>query len=219
MTTLPGTLWLNRGRWNWKVRLPGDDRRRNYPLRAPGHKVALAENKGRDMAESIAWRMLEKASRKDAGHSSAGLSLDEACSRFLAWASTYYRHVDGSPTRETYNCEIALRSLRSKCGRQQIDDITYTAILDVRDELVASGLNRSTVNQRVGIWKRFFAWALENRICTAQTKSEVWAVGSLKRNRSEAGEGTPVAPVAHRDVKAVLPYLPPLLRSMVLVNE
>jgi len=220
MNGLPGTLWLNRGRWNWRVRLPGTARRGNYPLRMPGQNLALPEAKGKSLAESIAWRMWEKASRGAISSQDGDpITIDEACARFLRWGETYYRHADGTPTRETTNCEIALRSLRAACGTMQIDDISYKDILDGRDVLVGSGLNRTTVNQRVGVWKRFFAWALDNRLCQATTKSEVWAIGALKRGRAEAPESDPVAPVDHLTVKRTLPFLPPSLRAMVTVHE
>lgn len=134
-------------------------------------------------------------------------------------AETYYRHADGSPTREAVNCEIALRLIRAKFGTRPIDDITYQGILDARDELIAGGLNRGTINQRVGIWRRFFAWALEARLCLPQTKSEVLAVGNLKRGRSEATDGDPVQPVKHLTVKRTLPFLPPNLQAMIRVQE
>lgn len=217
-SNLPGTLWLNRGRWNWKVRLPGTPERKNYPLRMPGQTVALAEKKGRSLAESIAWRMWEKASKAAPAHDNR-MTLDAAMGAFLRHAETYYRRVDGTPTREAVNCEIALRSLRSKYGTRPLDDLTYQHVLEARDELIASGLNRTTINQRVGIWRRFVAWALENRLCAPTTKSEVWALTSLKRGRSPAPEGEPVQAVAHRLVKATLAKMPPNLAAMVRVQE
>jgi integrase len=218
MKQLPGTLWINRSRWNWKVRLPGTPTRRNYPLRIHGQRTAIPEKKGRSLAESLAWRMWESASRHDTAHDTRP-SLDGICGLFLDWGRTYYRTSDGRPTREVENCSIALRSIRADYGRMPIDDITYQNILDTREKLIQAGHNRTTINQRVGIWKRFFAWALENRQCSAQTKSEVCAIVNLKRNRTAAPEGSPVKPVDHRTVKAIMPFLPPTLRAMVAVHE
>jgi integrase len=221
MKTLPGTLWLNRGRWNWRVKLPGDTDRKNYPLRPPNHTVALPKSK-RDLAESVAWRMWEKASRESVrvgALGAAGISVDEACGRFMAHAETYYRRPDGSQTREATNCELALRVIRSKYGDRPLDDIAYQDVLAARDGMIASGLTRGTINQRVGIWRRFAAWALENRLCSPQTKSEITALGNLKRGRCEAPESDPVTPVRHRDVKAALQFMPANLAAMVRVQE
>ena len=161
--------------------------------------------------------MWEKASRQ-APHDN-GMTLDDAAGRFLAHAETYYRRPDGSSTREAFNCELALRPLRAAYGSRPIDDTTYQAILDARDAMIAQGLNRTTVNQRVGIWRRFFAWALENRLCSPQTKAEVCAITNLKRGRSQAPEGEQVLPVDHLTVKRTLAFLPPNLRAMISVQE
>ena len=219
-TCLPGTLWINRGRWNWRVKLPGETKRKNYPLYWNGQKVALAEAKGRDLAESLAWRIWERATKGATVSALEAIhTLDSVIGEFLSWADTYYRRADGTPTREAENCEYALRDLRAHCGKKGIDDVVYEDILQTREILIASGLSRPTINQRVGIWKRFFAWALENRKCQATTKAEVWAITSLKKNRTPAPEGRQVQPVSHYDVKHTLPYLTLSLAAMVQVHE
>ncbi len=215
--SLPGTLWINRGRWSWKVKLPGEEKRKTIALRKPGQREALSAGKDRSLAESVAWRIWEQASQIKS--SQDGATLDNVAGAFGQWASTYYRRADGTPTREADNCEIALRALRSPYGHKPIDDICYHDILAARESLVEAGLQRTTVNQRVSVWKRFFAWALENRYCTAQTKAEVWAITSLKRNRTPAPEGQPVMPVSHLNVKRTLAYLPPIVQAMVCVQE
>jgi integrase len=101
----------------------------------------------------------------------------------------------------------------------QIDDITYQDILAARETLIESGLNRNTINQRVGIWRRFFSWALDNRLCSPQTKSEVLAVDNLKRGRTLAPDGDPVRPVPHVMVKRTIQFMPPNLRAMVQIQE
>jgi integrase len=218
MKTLPGTLWVNRGRWNWKVKLPGETVRKNYPLRLPGRKVAMLESQGRDLAESVAWRIWEKAGNVNPAPV-VGETLESAVAAFLVWAAEYYRREDGTDTGESYNCEIGLRILRQRCGKKPIDDITYHDIIEARNEMVGSGLVRETINQRVAIWKRFFSWALDNRHCSAQTKSEVWALDALKRGRTKAADSEPVEPVEHLHVKQTVRYARAVVRDMVLVQE
>jgi integrase len=210
---------VNRGRWNWRVTLPGEDRRRNIPLRLPGQKQALPESKGRDLAESIAWRIWEKGARQSLASKTHPDTLADVSARFLAWAATYYKRSDGTPTGEAYNCEVAMRSLVGPHGRRPIDEISHTDIVNARDELIEKGFTRGVVNQRVGIWKRFFAWALENRLCAAGTKSEVWAITSLKQGRSEAPEQRQVAPVPHWVVKAACRFAPASVGAMMQLQE
>jgi len=216
---LPGTLWVNRGRWNWRVRLPGEKKRRNFPLRLSGAKLALPEERGRDLAVSLAWRQWEKVTREHDAEQPAAPTLDSVAGQFCAWARTYYRRADGSLTGESDNCEYALRPLRAKLGDESIDNVGYASLLQVRDTLETSGLQRTTINQRVGIWRRFIAWALENRLCLPTTKAEWCALGNLKRHRSSAPEGEPVAPVPHAQVKRALPFMPEHVQAMVRVQE
>lgn len=225
MENLPGTLWINRGRWNWRVTLPGEDRRRNYPLRLPKQKLALPEERGSDLAESIAWRIWEKATKASAPHDN-GMTLDQVVARFLAWAESAYRRTDGTPTREIVNCEIALRSLRAMHGAEPIDNVGYEHILAARDALenTVDGedgpkYHRNTINQRVGVWKRFVRWALDNRLCSPRTKADWWAMSNLARLRSKALESVPVGPVPHWMVKATLPYVSPTAAAMIRVQE
>jgi integrase len=171
------------------------------------------------MAESVAWRMWQDASRTVVAPPARAITLDDAAKRFLEHCETYYRRADGTQTREAVNCELALRSIRARCGRKDVDEMGYQDLLDARSDLIGSGLNRETVNQRVGIWRRFAAWALDNRLCSAQTKAEFWAVGALKRGRTQAPEGDPVLPVSHRIVKLTIAEMPPNLAAMVRVHE
>lgn len=218
-TSLPGTLWVNRGRWNWRVKLPGYSKRKNIPLRLPGSDSALPEGKGRDMAESLAWRIWEKTTRESIKRESTPSTLADVSIRFLAWAETYYKRSDGSPTGEARNCEVAMRSLVGPYGNIPIDEVCYSDIVSARDLLVEHGFTRGVVNQRVGIWKRFFAWALENRLCEAHTKSDVWAITNLRQGRSEAPEQRVVRPVAHKDVKVTCQYAPASVSAMIRVQE
>ena len=150
----------------------------------------------------------------------ACMTLDAVASRFLAWAETAYRREDGEPTREAGNCELALRTLRAMYGAESIDNVGYKHLLAVRDALeVAGKYHRNTINQRVGVWKRFIRWALDARLCSPQTKSEWWAMGNLARLRSTAKESVPVGPVPHWMVKAVLPRVSATAAAMIRVQE
>jgi len=204
------------------VKLPGTDSRKNYRLVPPGGTHALAEGKGESLAISIAWQMWNKALRSEPStqpNQQASFTLQDVCQKFFAWAETYYRRADGTQTSEAYNCKNALTSLLTCCEKKYIDDIAYHDILDVRQSLIDARLARNTINQRVGIWKRFFAWALENRYCSAHTKSEVWAIVNLKKNRSQAKETKDVTPTPHWPVKRTLPYMTKKFQDIIRIIE
>lgn len=220
MSTLPGSIWNNCGRWHWKVKLPGSDTRKNYPLRLPNQKVAMSCETNRDLAESIAWRIWEKAEAAcgNTENNKNYETLNDVVAQFMLWAKSYYRRADGSPTSEVDRCSRAMRILRDKHGQKPIDDVGYIQVLEERNNL-AHKVSRSTVNCYASVWKRFYAWALEHRKCSPNTKSEVWAISPLKKNRSSAKEGDQIKPVCHAVVKATVKGLPLTCKNMVLVQE
>ena len=58
-----GTVFNNHGYWYFAVRLPGEKRRRQVPLRAPGAKHTLTIDRPRKMAEEAAARYWEAQTR------------------------------------------------------------------------------------------------------------------------------------------------------------
>jgi len=220
MSNLPGSIWNNAGRWNWRVKLPGSDTRRNYPLRLPNQKVSMSVQNPLDLAESIAWRIWEKAESagRNTGTEKNYETLNDVVAQFMLWAASYYRHENGAPTSEIDRCSRAMRVLRDKHGSKPIDDVGYLQLLEERDKL-ANQVSRATVNCYAGVWKRFYAWALEHRKCSPGTKSEVWALTPLKKNRSAAKEGKEVMPIDHASVKRTVRDLPLTCSTMILVQE
>ncbi|ARN56152.1 tyrosine-type recombinase/integrase [Sedimentisphaera salicampi] len=216
---LPGTIQVKRGRYYWMVKLPGKEKRKMIKICPPGEDKALSAEKDISLAQNIAWQIYRQAKRKAGPKQSESLSVDEVIGLFLEWAKGYYINAAGEPTREAENCNIALRDLQMLYGAKDIDSITYHDILAARKLLIDRKYNRNYINQRVGIWKRMFAWALENRYCSASVKSEVWAIGSLKKNRCVAAESSPVHPAPHWAVKKVLPYLSENMKALVQFIE
>ncbi len=155
MDKLPGTLWINRGRWNWKVRLPGSNKRKNYPVKQSNMNAALPDTKDRKMAESICWRIWERAG-KDAIKGKAITTLNEVADQYLHWCEEYYQKADGSQTGQSANTSIALRPLRAKFGEVSANDVSYGDIISIREAWVNERKARKTVNEYTGIIKRFF---------------------------------------------------------------
>jgi len=60
--TLPGELYERTGRWWWRARLPGEDKAKARPLKAPEAAEATDD---RDRAEQIAVEMWEQAVRQN----------------------------------------------------------------------------------------------------------------------------------------------------------
>jgi hypothetical protein len=61
--TLPGKTYRRGNRWWWHVKLPGEDKAKSRPLKAPGDRSAAADRK---TAEMIAFALWEQAVREQA---------------------------------------------------------------------------------------------------------------------------------------------------------
>ena len=213
---LPGTLWMSHGAWHWRVTLPNEKKRRDYTLTMPftGERIAASDST-RSLAESAAWRLWENATRQtDAGIGRPAFTVNDLCDRYCAWAATYY-----TAGREAENGAVALRNFRSMFGARPAETMTHPDMVDFRDALVQKGYVRMTVNKYLGYAKRMFAWALDSRLISAQTKAECTAISPLKPMRGAARESTPVEAVSDTDIRKTCQALPPSLADMVRVHR
>lgn len=80
--------------------------------------------------------------------------------------------------------------------------------------MVATGLARTTVNERVKRIRRMFRWLAANELVPATVYGALKAVDGLRRGETEAREPDPVRPVEISRVEATLPYLPDVVSDM-----
>lgn len=212
-----GSVVVHHGYWFYSVKLPGAEKRRMLALRAPGAEHGLAADRPREMAEQAAARLWEDACRENrARHGAKMLTVDNLCADYLAFAPTYYRHPDGTPTSEVANIRTGLRTFREIFGSAAVSELTHADMLVLRDALVRSGDARVTVNRRLGIVKRMLCWALDEAKISAAVKTELSQVQNLKRGRSSAPERSPVRElpddVFERTVAKMMPNTADLCR-------
>ena len=60
------------------------------------------------------------------------------------------------------------------------------ALEAVQEDMVDSGLARTTVNERIGVLKRLFKWGVRKKMVPAAVYGELLTVEALKRGRSRA---------------------------------
>jgi len=143
------------------------------------------------------------------------LTVDDLALRFLEHAESYYRHLDGTPTRTADHFRMALRPLVQKHGPTQIADFGPRTLKAVRDTMVSAGHCRNYVNSMIGKIKRVFRWGVEEELVPATIYQGLAAVSGLRSSRSAARESAPVRPVPEAVVNATLPHLPRLVADMV----
>ncbi len=214
-----GSVWDNHGLWYYSVQLPGERKRRNVPLRAPGAKHTLRTDRPRKMAEEAAARYWEERTRQSVRRRPEGVTVSELCALWDAHCRECYRGPDGQPTSTAANAVLDVRMFREMFGSAAVAELTHADMLHLRDALVRSGVSRATVNVRLWRVKHMLAWALDEAIIPAAVKAEITQVQGVKRGRTAAPERRPVRPVDDAAVSATVAVMMPNTADMVRVHR
>jgi integrase len=148
-----------------------------------------------------------------------GLTINDLILRFWKHGEIYYRHADGSPTRELDNFRDALRPLRRLYGGTPARDFGPKALKAVRETMINSGLCRRTINRRIGRIVYTFKWALENELVPAGIYQALKSVQGLRRGRSAAREKPPIRPVPATSIDAIRPFVARQVWAMVQLQR
>ena len=147
------------------------------------------------------------------------LSVTELIVAFLTrHVVSHYRRPDGTPTTEVNEYRQALRPVRDLFGRVPAAEFSPLKLKAVREQMIAAGLARSTINHRVDRVRRMFKWAVAEELVPETTFRALATVTGLQRGRTEAKETEPIQPVAAADVEATLPHLSRIVGAMVRVQ-
>jgi integrase len=210
-----GSVIDHNGYWYLFVRLPGQEKRRKYPLCAPGSDRAMRSDRPKEMAIEAAHRVWEEATRQNRIAPTTSMTVDDLCAKFCDYAEVYYR--GGS---EADNCRVAVRTFRELYGNRPVAELLHADMMAVRDAMVRRDLARVTVNRYMRIiTHRLVPWALDESYIRAAVAAELSQVRPLKRNRCTAREMPPVRPVSDGDVEATLPFMMPNTADMVRVHR
>lgn len=146
----------------------------------------------------------------------ADYSVAQLVVDYKAHARIYYRHLaDGSMTASVDRIEKALELLTEMFGVLQAKDFDLPAIKVYRDQIVADGLSRVTVNGKVQVVKQAFTWAAEENKIPPEVAARLKLLRALQRGRSAARDLPPRRPVEWADVEATLPHLPTGVQAIV----
>ena len=211
-TRLPGSIYQNKNRWWWKVKLPGENKPKARPLKPVGSRFATTD---RNVAEEVAREMWQRAvfhSDRPTNDTSTIAGLVRA---YLKYANEYYRGPDGKTTREPQSIRYAVMPLVEYCPSLLAEEFGPLKLKEVRKRMIARDWCRNVVNQRIGIIKRMFTWAASEQLVPASVYHGLQTVGGLKRGRSGARETKAVEPIAETHVRAVLPFATPTIATMI----
>ncbi len=142
------------------------------------------------------------------------LTVNELLLAYWEFADGYYRK-DGEHSSEWHLVRTALRVARRLYGHTPAAEFGPKALRTCREDLIARGLRRRTVNHYIGRIKRMVRWGVANELVPAGAWHALQAVDGLRRGRSAAPDGPKVGPVAEDQVEAVLPFLSRPVAAMV----
>lgn len=146
------------------------------------------------------------------------LLVNELILRYWEHALRHYvKH--GRPTSELSNIRSALRPLRKLYGHTAADRFGPLALKAVREQYIAAGHARTTVNRYVGHIKRMFKWAVGNELVRADILHGLQAVAGLRKGRTEAHDPDAVKPVPDQFVDAIEPYVSAEVWAMVRLQR
>jgi integrase len=189
------------------------------------------------------WRANGQCGAEPTADRSSDLTVNELILAYWRFAENYYVK-DGKPTSEQDVIRFTMRFVKQLYGhtpakefgpsalkavRQVMIDHPITRKVKVKDlasgevrqeeKVLRRGLARKTINKLVGRIKRMFGWAVEEDLLPVTVHLALLRVKGLKKGKDRAREKPRVKPVADAYVEAVLPLLPPTVRTMIEVQR
>ncbi len=142
------------------------------------------------------------------------ITLNRLCIAYLKHAEEYYVK-DGEQTSEVGVIRIALRVLVAASGKLPVRDFGPKKLKAVRDQMIAKGWVRKSINQHIKRIVRMLQWGVENELVPPDVHAGCKAVKSLAYGRSKAVEGESVEPVAEDDINAIEDFVPRQVWGMI----
>lgn len=133
---------------------------------------------------------------------SPSITVEEVLAAYWLHAQSYYVK-DGKPSTQQHRVKMSLAPVRRLYGDHPATSFGPLALKAVREEMVRSGLNRRSVNQRIGCVKLCFKWAVSEELIPSSVYESLRTVEGLKAGRTTAPEPEPVLPVPQADIDAI----------------
>ncbi|MDG1895033.1 MAG: site-specific integrase [Fuerstiella sp.] len=135
---------------------------------------------------------------------------------YMKFCAVFYVNEDGRPSEEINQVRRSLKPLLALFGGEQTNRFGPRKLKQVREAMIASGLYRNTINDRISRIVRMLSWAAEEEYLNAHIVVACREVRNLQEGRcGNVPEGEPVQAVSLESVAAVREYLGRVVRSMV----
>jgi integrase len=153
----------------------------------------------------------------DPPRDASDLTVNELLVAYLQFADKHYvKH--GEPTTEVRDIRYSIGPLRDLFGHAVAAMFGPPQLKIVRQAFISGGLSRNEVNKRTRRIVRLFAWGVEEGLIPAAVHWGLKVVKGIKKGRGGVRESKSIRPVSDEVVAATLPFLPPQVRAMILVQ-
>lgn len=85
--------------------------------------------------------------------------------------------------------------------------------------MAEDGLCRETINSATSIVKRIIKWAVARELVAPSVYQAIACASGLRQGRTTAPDLPPVEPVPDEVIDRTIPYLPPIVADMVLLQR
>lgn len=144
----------------------------------------------------------------------ADLTIIEIADRYLQFATEYYVK-DGRPTDTIHGIRRALAYLCELYGSQTAASFGPLALLAIQKKMIAEQKSRRYINDTSDRIRGTFKWAASRELVSVAVYQALQTVPGLRKGRTDAKEPEPVGPVPDDVIAATMPYLSPVVRTMV----
>jgi hypothetical protein len=159
------------------------------------------------------------AGRKLPGSRALDLTVAHLIERYWDFAKGYYRHADGTSTRELSPIQLALRELNRLYGSAAAHDFGPLALDAVRNAMIDKDWCRSTINKQITRLKAMFKWAMAQELIPPSVYHGLQAVAGLRAGRTEARESCPVRPVDDEVIDLTRRHMSSVVATMAQVQR
>lgn len=134
------------------------------------------------------------------------ITLLMLAAQFMVHAEQHYQK-NGELTGEVENFRQALRTASKLFGNLRVLDFGPKKLKEIREQMIADGLARSTVNSRIRRIRHVFKWGVSEQLVPAEILVGLQAVAGLQAGRTAAREPEPVGPVPEDRIESLRPFL------------
>lgn len=210
---VPGSIYLNKSRYWWRVKLPGSNKMSQIALKPKGSRLATQDKK---LAYILATELWQEHIRKQTPESWDG-KLATLAQMYNQYNESYYL----PPSKQAGHIARAIFALADYYPALLADDFSPLHLKEFRNCVIDSDKFRwcrKIVNRHIGFIKRMFKWAASETLISIHTYTALTTVEGLRRGRTNAPESRKVGPANIESIRAVMALVTPVVSDMIQIQ-